>query len=988
MNDAVRTMLCEVVRQYGRDAIYEPGRLGAILRDKGAKHKRDVSCLISGLQAGVPQEIVSSSAAVPWEVLEARLVRRILDDVPLTPEAARDCVQAWATALNRTPAQTPPPPRPAQPSPSSQQRPVEEQSRIEKPAPPPTRPTAGARKSHAQTWVAVGLVLLAVAAAVYLSPLWRTIGPSTTSPAPRPDLLGLGRHHAVLVGINRYADEQVQPRGRAEADARAFHALLTDRDRAGADPERVHLLLGGKATKANILHALRETAKKAERNDPVILAFFVQGAMDRSDGCLLGSDTVLPRLGETGLRGGDLAEALRELKSRRVAVFLDVNFRSVRSSDGSVPRFGAGSPYRGLIGDDGSDWKLPLPGRVLFRATDGRSSSLELAENGAFAQAVLQGLRGAADSEGDEADGLVSARELAIYLNKEMPALLGKHGKDEELNLSPHDFSFGAESRFALVLNPAEADTASKRLSRFDALAKKHPALKDVAAEGRELLRQMPPRKRQRELRKEYVKLAEEKIDPESLLRKRAEILATGKLPRGEAETFASRVVEVIKLAEDEHFLRFNRGDLIADAVRALYRSAEAGVPEELGQRLREVAGKSEDEQKKLLADAREALGRREALGAHQDIDVASSGMLQRMDPYSKYVSPSQLDEYRRNSIRTDFTGVGFMIGKDRRSEFLRVVTPLYGTPAHRAGMQADDLITTIVNEVDAEGKKLDRPRVTSTRGLTTQDAVRLMVGKEGTPVRLTVQREGQVQPIEFPLTRARIRPETVLGWQRKDDGSWDYLLDPTKKIAYIRVRSQGQHTATDLGAALAGLKAVGLRGLILDLRGNGGGFLDSSIDSAALFVDDKLIAAQRNRAGNETQHRGKKTGNYLDFPMACLIDGTTGSGAEIIAACLQDHKRALILGERSFGKGCSQRAIPFDGGQLEITTTLVYRPSGRCLHRFNHAGKEPEHWGIVPDRVVALTPLEREALLRWQERIVHILPPSRRAAARMDRQL
>ena len=150
------------------------------------------------------------------------------------------------------------------------------------------------------------------------------------------------------------------------------------------------------------------------------------------------------------------------------------------------------------------------------------------------------------------------------------------------------------------------------------------------------------------------------------------------------------------------------------------------------------------------------------------------------------------------------------------------------------------------------------------------------------------------------------------------------------------------------------------IRGFILDLRFNPGGLLDSAVKITDLFIGDGLIVSIRPRVGREAKFNGQMEGSMLDFPMVCLVNGFSASGSEIVSAALQDHNRAYIIGERSYGKGSVQNIQPFDGGEIKLTTASFWRPSGKNLNKSSTSGKEEEDWGVIPDKVVKLSPRER----------------------------
>jgi carboxyl-terminal processing protease len=175
------------------------------------------------------------------------------------------------------------------------------------------------------------------------------------------------------------------------------------------------------------------------------------------------------------------------------------------------------------------------------------------------------------------------------------------------------------------------------------------------------------------------------------------------------------------------------------------------------------------------------------------------------------------------------------------------------------------------------------------------------------------------------------------------------------------------RNTFDDLRRAMATLAEQGIKGIILDLRFNPGGLLQSAVDISDLFIDDGLIVSIRPRVGREDRYTGKHRGSLLDFPMVCLVNGYSASGSEIVSAALQDHSRAYIIGERSYGKGSVQNIRNFDGGEVKLTTASFWRPSGRNLNKASTSGKDEDEWGVTPDKIVRLSHKERDDLAEYQ---------------------
>jgi carboxyl-terminal processing protease len=306
----------------------------------------------------------------------------------------------------------------------------------------------------------------------------------------------------------------------------------------------------------------------------------------------------------------------------------------------------------------------------------------------------------------------------------------------------------------------------------------------------------------------------------------------------------------------------------------------------------------------------------------------------------------------------------------------LQVVSPIKDSPAYKAGVKTGDWIVKITRETDNEGNPLAKPEIISGVGLPLDEAVKKIVGKPGTKVRVSFEREGLTEPLEFELTRASIVTESVFGVKRNDDDSWDFMLDPVKKIGYARIGSFTGSTYIELRRAITALKKQGMKAFILDLRFCPGGRLDIALQIGDMFINDEMIVGIRYRgqgAKDQNKINGKRFGSELDFPMAVLLNRFSASASELVTACWQDHKRVIVVGDRSFGKGTVVTLSPFapTGGTLNLTTATFWRPSGKNLEKIMTSGKEDEDWGVKPDIQVKLGKHEETDLfehLRKQE--------------------
>jgi len=338
----------------------------------------------------------------------------------------------------------------------------------------------------------------------------------------------------------------------------------------------------------------------------------------------------------------------------------------------------------------------------------------------------------------------------------------------------------------------------------------------------------------------------------------------------------------------------------------------------------------------KLFADTLDQVERNyvKEVDRRKLVEAAIRGMLSELDQYSSYIPPAQLDRFR-TGVEAEFGGVGIQVTvEDGR---LRVISPIVGSPAYRSGMMAGDVI------VEIDGKTAE--------GITIDEAVERMKGKPGTEVTVKVLHPGSEEPDSLILKREIIRVDTVMADTRSEDASWKWMLDDERKIGYIRVTAFGRHTAEELHDALEALSKQGIRALVLDLRFNPGGLLTSAIEVSDLFITDGRIVSTEGRNTPTRTWDAKKQGTYNGFPIAVLVNRFSASASEIVAACLQDHKRAVVIGERTWGKGSVQNVVELEEGAsaLKLTTADYHRPSGKNIHRFPDSS-DNDDWGVLPD--------------------------------------
>jgi len=791
--------------------------------------------------------------------------------------------------------------------------------------------------------------------------------------------------YAVVVGVSKYKDVQIKEKPKAEADAKALFTLLADSKILGLNKDNGKLLLGdnskagpfaglsSEATKDNILDAIKWLSSKATADDLVIFSFFGEGGPLGDSGdrrCYFASDSTFQGRDKNAIASSDLADAFKNIKAGKFCSFIDINFKGFQAQGKAVAEASLGTnPYQEFLGDDASEDHMPIEGRVVFLANNGLNPSIEAEENGAFTKALLEGLKGAADKEGYEPDGVVTVDELAEFLDKKMPDLTKQYGKTKEEKNQLHWVLGGRTNHYVLTNNPVEFEKAKVRLEKFEKLASDNKIPEELDTEGKQLLKKMPRLESQRSLRKEYQAFADGKIDFTAFESKRKEILEQTKLPKAKADAFAKKVQQAIEVIRKGYVKEVNAGDMTAWAVKGLFRRVEEKIPEAISAKLKNPKDLKETDILKVLADARMHLGKREDLDNGKDVDITLQRMLVNLDPYTTYIDSETKANFDRD-VQGNFTGIGVQIRKDSVTEMLLVVTPIKNSPAYKAGVMAGDLITTVIREVDSEGKTLPAPEVISTKGMQLSDAVKKILGKPNTKVKIVVQREGSDKPIEFEISRGRVEVETVLGFKRKEGDDWDFMIDPKSKIGYIRLTSFSRNSARDLVKVMRELVTKEVKGFILDLRFNPGGLLDSAVDISDLFIGDGLIVSIRPRQGREQKYTGVLDGSLLDFPMACLVNGGSASGSEIVSAALQDHHRAIIIGERSYGKGSVQNIQAFGDGELKLTIASFWRPSGKNLNKSSTGGKDEDEWGVKPDLEIKLSRKDRDDLIDYQRDI------------------
>jgi carboxyl-terminal processing protease len=330
------------------------------------------------------------------------------------------------------------------------------------------------------------------------------------------------------------------------------------------------------------------------------------------------------------------------------------------------------------------------------------------------------------------------------------------------------------------------------------------------------------------------------------------------------------------------------------------------------------------------------------------------NGAMKALDPYSGIIWPDELARFER-STRGEFVGVGISIQLDELQN-IKVVTPLEGSPAQRAGIRADDLIKKVNGN--------------STIGFTLDQAVDVITGPRGTNVTLTIERpvaEGDALTLDVPLVRQVIDLPTVKGWKKTgaSDDAWDWFVDREAGVGYLRLTGFSEKTTAEFDRAVRAMRKDGLQGLILDLRFNPGGLLDQAVNISSRFVSDGMIVRTVDGSDRTRDEQGARAVSAAvdlsKIPVIVLINEGSASASEIVSGAIQAHARegkirALVVGQRSFGKGSVQNVfpIPGDDNTLMKLTTQYYKLRGnQMIHRRPGATE----FGIKPDLAIEMLP-------------------------------
>jgi len=333
--------------------------------------------------------------------------------------------------------------------------------------------------------------------------------------------------------------------------------------------------------------------------------------------------------------------------------------------------------------------------------------------------------------------------------------------------------------------------------------------------------------------------------------------------------------------------------------------------------------------------------------------------LTQRGDIHSAFIPARDTPRFDAE-LTQQFGGIGVEVRLLGEPPELTVVNPpLADTPAQRAGIRFGDRIVAV------EGKP--------TTGRTLNDVIDEIRGPVGEPVELSILHKGEDEPVTVTVTRAIIDTPSVLGDARDDNGNWQFRLVEDPRIGYVRIANFGSKTAEELAAAFHELEDEHIEALVIDVRDDPGGALSAAVEvTDLLLAEGQLIVTVRGRDDVlEESYFATGEGRFLDIPIVVLTNSETASASEILAASLQDHHRAVVVGERSYGKGTVQQVLPTEGGRslLKLTAASYHRPSGKNIHRRSPETPEDEDWGVLPNEGLKVVLSDEEETRRREDR-------------------
>jgi carboxyl-terminal processing protease len=458
---------------------------------------------------------------------------------------------------------------------------------------------------------------------------------------------------------------------------------------------------------------------------------------------------------------------------------------------------------------------------------------------------------------------------------------------------------------------------------------------------------------------------------------------------RIESRRFAQQLHGLLDQIAVYYIRPVSREDLTMAALVGLYQAARMSPPRDLRQQVRQAVAMSslvqtsvpgviaasrspQDPLERLLAELREKVGAPDALAGQDAGLICCKAMARLLDPHSGIVTA----EEQRRSVGLDNESYG--TGLEMRDNLgvgpLVVDAVQLGSPAQRLGLRPGDVITHIDGQPVKKAPPAKLLALHNQRVVPEAPVVAPPDAKEQEKpahqletIEVRYRRPGEEESHGATLLRERFRPETILGVNRRDDNSWNYLLDEKRRTAFVRVATLSRGTSEELRSVLSSLRDHKVTGLVLDLRWCPGGYLTEAVDVADLFLGNVAIATVKSRGKEDMVYRSSEQNKFLDFTVVVLVNGDTSGGAELIAAALQDHDRAVVVGQRTRGKASVQTPVPIgvEGVGFKLTSGTFLRPSGKNLHRFPDS-KPSDDWGVIPSEDCRVSAALGKRLHQW----------------------
>lgn len=766
-----------------------------------------------------------------------------------------------------------------------------------------------------------GPSLLAVILSVVIASAWMS----------NPVIGGESRIWGLVIAVESYADDRIAVPPQASKHARGLAKLLEDPGRFPAIGPRLRILSGGSnpastksPTAAHIRDAFAEIAHQAESGDRLLLVLIASAIPAGDEVRWLAADANENDVAATTILSSEMGELISstgcELTFSIIDASLTLTTWNVPKPD--VTQMRSDILFREMHGMD----------RVYLASSSGKLKDLGEWEtiSTTFFQLLMNGLKGAADRDGGEPDGWITEKELITYVTTQ----------------SPSSVSDGTEISFWLSQNPEGQKLFEARKST---LTNRHQAneLDDREFEhGLRLLERMPSFDDDRKLRTAYVSFLDGKMSEDDLASLRRQTITKRNLPEDQGISFGKTVAEVFELIRSRHIHPEKANQALAIGLRDLADQYGDANESWVNETVNSLDKLDSTQLEQALARFRLRLGHRPEV-TESAVNICLKAALGFLDPYSVYLSP---DIYRdmKEQVAGKFTGIGVILQENPTSASLPILLVIPGGPADKAGLQIGDRITAIDGHNVAE--------------IGVEQASRKLLGPQGSSVRISIERKNS-EPLEFTIARGEVELESVVGYDRKQDGSWNYWIDREHGVGYVRVATFAMGTADRLRKIIADLGKDGLKDLILDLRFNPGGLLTSAINVADVFVDGGSIVRIQDRRGKEREEKAHRFGTIEGINLVVLVNEGSASGSEIVAAAIQDAGRGQIAGSRTFGKGSAQDIVPLRDNEsaVKLTSEAFFRPSGKNLERYRGGRRTADDtWGVTPSPDLDI-PLYRE---------------------------